>query len=69
MNKVNYITLRAAHNFCTKEQGKKKTAYVKMSEIASLVHANEKKSYHQGWTFLGSKADWKRAVQPYYGAA
>ena len=68
MKTIDYVTVAAAHNFCAKEQGKKTTAYVNMRDIHNLIHANEKKSYHQGWSFLGSKADWNRAIRPVYGS-
>ncbi len=63
---ISYITLRAAHRFASNG---KANQYVSLRELQKLCLDNNKKPYKgQGWSFMGTKADWKSCVQPYYNS-
>ena len=64
---VDFITLKAAHSHLLQKGKGDGKGFVHFHEVKALLTANKPKATNQGWTFLGSKADWKRAVQPYYG--
>lgn len=66
MKNVELVTLKAAHTHLTKQGKGKSGGFVSFHDMKELITANKPKHQGQGWTFLGSKSDWNRAVAPYY---
>ncbi len=63
MSQANLITLKAAHDFTSRETCSK---FTNLAAIQQLIAGPKKETNKQRWHFTG---DWKKSVAPIYHSA
>ena len=56
-----FITLKAAHEYLQQNSNGKRNA-IPLEELRELINGNKPKPKSQGWSFVGTHEQWKRAV-------